>query len=459
MQIVALITALLILVYVWASSPLRGLSRFLAPDIIAVVMLVAIFGVRPLFKDRFETGARYDVYVPTQRGGNVALIVGMLALLGLSIGIFLMRVTPKRYLFLTKPSATSVTNNANFSPIRVLGIMTASVLVYVFLLTALAGPGIRQQLNAGRSASLELGGVPKIVTLIPMVGPIAGGLFFLVNRTRKLSRPEIRLVPLSVAISVALLSQLGNRRFIIPAALIPLIAALIRKPVLLKLWHVMCGLVGMLFIAIVPMVRAAGARRPGEGLLSAAFRYLQEEGIVGVLRPIFVSFDTEMFDHIAVASSTFQDNSFRYGRGTILEFILRPLAGSVTGGTSWSDSVLTRLFGGGCGEPHCPVASIPGVLYFDGGIFAVFFGSVAAGAILRQPTNMWKFNAGHKVSYLLVMMIFSSFALVTALKNTVHALWSAIYMVILGLIVYLFTGKIPHKRMNKNVQPNRIHKS
>lgn len=438
MQTVALVLSVSALIYVLWSSPLRGLSRFLAPDATAFAMLTAIFGIRPLFRDRFDMGGWYGMYIPDESQELTATYVGMLAFTGLTLGVFLMTIRPTRRQILGDQALTAATGSESFTAARVLTVTGLAAGLYIVMLIILAGPAVLGQLSAGRSSDIALGGIPEIVMMLPMIGPVAAALFFLVNRERAIILPQVAVILLSMLVSVVLLSQLGNRRFIIPAILIPLSAALIRKPVRIKLWHIVVGIVGVLFVAIIPMVRAAGARRPGESILSASFRYLQDEGVVGVLEPIFSSFDTEMFDYIAVASATLGDNSYGYGRGTILEFVLRPIPGASVGGVPWSDAMITRLFGGGCGQPFCPVASLPGVLYFDGGLALVLVGSVAAGAGLRYLTNRWKYNQHLSTFQLLAVVIMSAFALIAARTNTVHAMWWAIYTIVLSMFVYLW---------------------
>jgi hypothetical protein len=249
-----------------------------------------------------------------------------------------------------------------------------------------------------------------------------------------------------VAISLVMVSALGTRRFMIPAVLMPICAALIRRPAKLRLWHLAVGFLGLLFVAIVPMVRSAGARLPGENLLTASLRYASEQGIGGILEPIFASYDTEMLDYIALASSRIHSGwlSLGLGRGTLLEFILRPLPGSMLSHPAWSDEVLINLWGGtGCGNPYCPVASVAGVTYFDGGYPLVIVGSLAFGFGLRWLATRWVYN-GHLGDFrATAVAIASSFALVAARTNTVHATWWCIYTLIIAWLIYrVFSNRV-----------------
>lgn len=435
MIIIFFLTSVSAFIYMVISTPVRGLGRFLAPDVMSVMMLGVVFGVRPLFNDRFEDGAWYGLYLPTDEGSTTALWVGFLSMIGLVVGAALSRhSTFSRRLLVRR--RTTITRTW-FGAWRCLLVTLFSAASYFAALTTFAGAGVFERLSAGRSDETALEGLPEIAMILPLGGSIAATLIFLANRHRRLTLVELLSVLISISVSVSLVSQLGNRRFIIPAVLMPIMASLMKNPVRLKLWHVVVGVVGMLFIAIVPMVRSTGARQAGEGIFAASLRHLQEEGIGGVLKPIFVSYDTEMLDYVAVAAPTFETSSFGWGRGTILEFILRPLPSGASGTEAWSDAILTRLFGGGCGEPFCPVPSYPGLLYFEGGLFVVFVGSLIMGVGLRYLALRWQYNGQLGTFASLSTAILSSFALVAMRTNTVHAAWWAIYTILLGFAIYL----------------------
>lgn len=397
-------------------------------------MLAAIFGVRPLFSERFSEGPWYERYTPSPAGEELALLVGMTGILALTIGVAASRT----------PINTSVTPRlqsrqeiARLSIGHVAIATMVATISYLGALMLLAGPGIFGQLRNGRSADLAMGGIPEFVMIIPLMASVSTALFLLTHRKRHLRFAEIIILLGATCTSIALVSQLGNRRFIIPAALIPLIAALIRKPTRVKLWHAIVALAGVLLLATIPMVRAAGARRTGEGLLSAAWRHLKDEGISGVIQPIFASYDTEMFDYIAIVAPTLNLSDYGWGRGTVMEFIFRPLPSSWMTEQAWSDKIMTRFFGGGCGDPVCPVASWPGVLYFEGGLFIVAIGSFLAGFLLRKVSIKWQYNRNFSVRTQLYVVIVASFALIAMRTNTVHAIWWILYTLIIAYVLYI----------------------
>lgn len=420
-----------------------------------MAMLVAIFGVRPVFVDRFDEGAWYDTYIPTPGGEQTSLLVGAVGLISLTIGTAIAQRKTKQAARSHQIKDRHTTKAINITIGQVVVLSAIAAMTYVAALTVFAGPGIFRQLRNGRSADLAIGGIPEIVMIIPLTASVSAAIFLLTHRNRKLHLMEIFVLLSATATSIALVSQLGNRRFIIPAALIPLIAALIRKPTRVKLRHMVVAMSGILLLATIPMVRAAGARRPGEGLLSAGWRYLQEEGPSGVIRPIFVSFDTEMYDYIAVVAPTLESNRFGWGRGTIVEFAARPLPATWVDGPAWSNYLMTQFFGGGCGNPVCPVASLPGVLYFDGGLIVVALGSVVAGIFLRTLASKWQYNRAVSIKTQLFVVIMSSFALVAVRTNTVHAAWWVIYTLILGYLVYRVAAiNMNHPPIRRALKPN-----
>lgn len=454
MEILSITLSLLSLLYVVASTPVKGVGRFLAPDTMAATMLVAIFGVRPLFDDRFEGGAWYGRYVPSAEGETLSLLVGVLATVGLALGAL---ATQGKVAHMAKRGNNHTGQSQHkvyFTAKRVLVTSLVSTLAYIIMLTALAGPSIFRQLSRGRSSDLQLGGIPEIVMMTPMTASLSVAIFLLAHRHRKLLGHEIVILLTAATSSLILFAQLGNRRFIIPAILIPAIAALVRKPMRVKLWHIAIAAVGIVLLAIIPMVRAAGARRPGEGLLAAAWRYLQNEGILGTIRPIFVSYDTEMFDYVAVAAPALEKLGFGVGRGTLVEFITRPLPERLAPTQAWSDVVLTELFGGKCGDPFCPVASYPGVLYFEGGLAIVAIGSFAAGMFLRTIASKLQHNGALNLPTLMNTVIISAFALVAIRTNTVHAAWWILYTIAISYAIcyintlFSISRKVPSRHPN-----------
>lgn len=435
---------LISVISVVASNPVRGLGRWLAPDTIAIVMLFMIFGIRPLFVGRFSERTIYG-YTPTDSGEQTALTVGVVCMGAFAVGTFFASRSPKKLDQLASRSPSASGRLLNISARQTLLIAFGSVGVYLAIIFVLAGPRVISALGAGRSADPSLTGVPELVLLFPMGGSLAAALFLMSRRGVSITRTEGLLLLTACVTSIVLLSQLGNRRFLIPGVLIPVIALLMRRSVRLRLVHVALAFGAFLFIAIIPMVRSAGARLPGETLLTATARYLGTQGIGGVLSPVFASYDTEMLDYIGIAADRIQGASapgFGAGRGTFVEFLTRPLPGLLHLPTPYSDALLTSIYGGGCGDPVCPVASVGGVLYFDGGVTGVLLGSILFGIGLRWLSVMWVTNKRLTPISATIVAIFSAFALIMTRTNTIHAIWWAIYASLLSGAIYFTASKV-----------------
>ncbi|STX04943.1 Uncharacterised protein [Kocuria rosea] len=415
-------------------------------------MLFAIFGIRPLFYDRFDEEAWYGKYMPSPEGETLALLVGLTAIAGIGIGAAMMNGRAAKARKKHRSFGSQFRAPIRFTAKEVLLATLAASGAYVGVLTLMAGSQIFSQLRQGRSAEVAIGGLPEIVLMVPMTGSTAAAIFLLANRHRKLSKAEFIVLLASISTSIALVSQLGNRRFIIPTILIPVVASLIRRPARVRLWHIPAALITVLIMATIPMVRAAGARNPNESLLGAAWRYLRDEGISGTIRPIFASYDTEMFDYVAILAPRMQEEGYGWGRGTLLEFVTRPIPASWGSTTSWSNELLTKLFGGGCGEPFCPVASFPGVMFFDGGLILVAVGSLIMGAFLRSLAIAWQYNSHLSFKKLMSVVIASAFALIAMRTNTIHAAWWCLYTIGISYLVYFYAAakRPPRKREFKS---------
>ncbi|MET4899398.1 O-antigen ligase [Paenarthrobacter sp. CC6] len=453
MALFSLLLGATCLLYILCTNPVHGLGRFLAPDTMVIVTMFSIFSIRPLFEDRFEIRTIYGI-VPDAASIDAAILVGIVFMTSFTIAVFLNRIRPQSHKRLISLDEHLDRRELRITASKTVMTALAAFAVYLATLTILSGPAVFARLAAGRSSDAGLGGVPEIVMILPMAGSICAALFILSRRKNAITRKEWLILSAAPLISVMALSQLGNRRFLIPAILIPVVVALIRKPVRVKFSHIAAAIVAFLMLAIIPMVRSAGARIKGEGLLEASWRYFQSEGLQGVLTPVFASYDTEMLDYIAIISHPLGNAiPYGFGRGTVLEFLLRPLPSGISGEPAYSDVVLTAVWGGGCGTPVCPVASTAGVLYFEGGLAFVAFGAFLFGILAARLTNAWKYNQHVSTIKLTTVSVASAFALVATRTNTVHAIWWSLYAVFLCMFMYWFFSrplKIHHKGSRGN---------
>lgn len=420
----------LLATYIIATSPVKGVGRFLAPDSIVAAILAATFGIRPLFPDRFKEWT-VNGYVPTPDGIFLAAVIGTVGLGAIAVGATLHRSHPERYL-----AASHGDEVRDLSPLKVLSVSAVSTLAYLGLLTLFLGNA--SVFKDGRTVETAQSGVPEIVFMIPLAGSIAVAMCLISKRNVDISHRATLLLLAASAIPVLAVSQAGSRRLIIPALMIPMIAALMRRPRPLRAWHIGAGVGGVLVLATVPYVRAAGARAPGESLAGALIRHIGDTGPVGVIRPFFTQWDTGMLDYTAVVAERL--DRFGLGLGTLVEFLTRPLPSTIQPfGTSFSDQLLTDLYGGGCWDPYCPVASAPGVLYFDGGYIGVAVGGIFIGYWLRRIANLWQHNEALTDGRVIAVCIVAAYALVFARTNSIHALWWVIYTLLIAFAVERLT--------------------
>ncbi len=439
-----------------ATSPLRGLSRVLAPDTLVIGMLYAIFAIRPLFTDRFQA-SRFEYsgfyrFVPTYDGQLTASLVGILLLW--SIGIGALWCSHWRKLPAVPITGGTEDHRPEYSPdaavlphVRAVVVTLAALALHFVLIVSFMGLARALAMSEGRSDYVASGsfGLPEIVYVIPLTGSIAAATLILMARSRPISFPAWLSILACTALSLVSVSQLGNRRFMIPAVLIVVAAFLMRKPIRFRLWHAVAGLLAIIFLAVVPYVRKAGSR-PGENLVEAMFGYIGDNGFLVLLRNMFTTYDTEMYDYIAVVAPRLENGreNYGFGSGTVLEFLLHPLPQNMFNFTERSSEVRSYLFNYGCGVtcnlPN-PVSSLGGVLFFDGWYVGVIVGGVLAGVLIRVIAIRWSRAATSTVAHNIVTAISASFMAIAVRTETISILWLCIYTLIIGFLVLAVMGE------------------
>jgi len=439
-----------------ATSPLRGLSRVLAPDTLVVGMLYAIFAIRPLFTDRFQA-SRFEYsgfyrFVPTYDGQLTASLVGILLLW--SIGIGALWCSHWRKLPAGPTTAgpedrrtRQGTDAADLPHVRAVAVTLAALALYFALIVSFMGLARALAMSEGRSDYVSSGafGLPAIVYVIPLTGSIAAATLILMARSHPIGFPAWLSILFCTALSLVSVSQLGNRRFMIPAVLIVVGAFLMQKPIRLRLWHAVAGLLAIIFLAVVPYVRKAGSR-PGENLGEAMVRYIGDNGFVVLLRNMFTTYDTEMYDYIAVVAPRLENGreNYGFGSGTVLEFFLHPLPQNMFNFNERSSEVRSYLFNYGCGvtcDLPNPVSSLGGVLFFDGWYVGVIVGGALAGVLVRVIAMRWSRAATSSVAQNMVTAISASFMAIAVRTETVGILWLCIYSLMIGFLVLAVMGE------------------
>lgn len=481
----AVCTTVLLIVVIMTSRT-RGLSRFALPSSLMSLMLITIFGVRPLVLAAKGPSNFYDLltFPGWTTAGQIGLVTGAAAAAGAVLGNL---VPSRRASAATRrrstPSDPKV-EGAAVTPILHknwrLRSWTATVLGvagWLLLVVLVSGPsGIQAQLG-GRSANAtaSVTGLPVIAFLLPLAGSIVSAILIVVQARGGVNPQASRRAVLATsacltAISVACTLGLGNRRFIIPALLIPLIAYILSNRAKFKLIPALLATVVLVFLAILPYVRAVGARRPGEGVFAAAWRYFEQgSGLSSVFTDYFTSYDTEMFDYLAFLSQKMGTAiPWGHGRALIVETVLSPLPSSWLSGPLFSDQLLLHTFGSTCTGGPCPVLSLPGTAYVDFGLWGVLVVLLLVTFALRRmewrllcPRQAVGENAslmGRSAEGLVALAIVAAYMPIIARTDSAVATgWLCISLVILWMLGRLVVVRgAPHKSdIQKESVPTR----
>lgn len=434
----AVVTLLLLAVPV-ALSPIHGFGRFLSPVGLAAIMLMAIFGARPLALQVWGTPLLYGL--DPNGGFAYAQRAGLLVALAFTTGALCGRGRTRR----GTDRAVRCLDLGALSLTRVLALTVAGMLVAAGLVVAKGGLSGLLLLSGGRgsAASLVLSNLPTVVLVLPLLGSTAVTLFL--ARTaphRRLRQREVYLLLLAVLVCAGANLTLGNRRFILPCILAPLAAVTFARGGRAPRAFLPLLPVGLVALTVLPLVRAAGARTAGQSLAGALWQSLTTNGLLGVIRTFLTSYDTEMFSYIAVVGPRLGGSvPLGAGRGTFLEFLQYPLP-SALAGRMYSDSLLTHYYGGGCGSGICPVASAPGTLLFDFGLPGMVAGMFVLGFLLRRADRLIVGPRPPSPVQLAAYAVISAYAPILVRSNATQATWWLLYTLGVGALAVLAGRRI-----------------
>ncbi|MGV0720490.1 hypothetical protein ABQF17_07285 [Mycolicibacterium elephantis] len=439
------------------TNPLRGVSRLVAPDTLVVVMLYAIFAVRPLYTDRFASPRAREWYfgiTPTAEGQLTASIIGMVLLWGIAIGV-IWRTEWRKSSVIREELSSDLKGRADLEQdtssrlptgIAIIVTLIALALYFAVLMRVIGLSGILA-MSGGRSAAAHPASVPEIVMQLPLAGSVASATLILTARTSKINAASWIVIAFCTVASIVTVSQLGSRRLMIPAILIVVTALLMRKPVRLRFWHLAAGSVAFLALMTMPMVRGAGGRDEGEGIFAALARAVGETGPVNAVEYFVTSYDTIMYDYIAVLASELENGRLKLGlgSGTIVEFLAHPFPANMTPFLERSSELKAHIFHYSCFGPDCPVRnpviSVGGTLFFDWWHLGVLIGGIIVGFVVRAIAFRWSRAASLSTSQNLITAVCASYAMIAARTDTVWAIWWCIYTIIIALLVLAAMGE------------------
>jgi hypothetical protein len=358
---------------------LNGTIDIFEPVLGASIMLAILFGVRPLIM--LSTGDRsFQKGYNIAQGFNQAVLLGMLGTLSFVVGYEVLSGLRQR------SSIVSRARNLDLPATRrVVFVCVVLGLVLFLLLLGLAGnPLVTLQLLAhGRSTrSVAVVSTSSYLSDAPLLLACAATIFVITLRGKP-TRGQLAAIIALVATPVAAFSLVGDRRFIIPCALIPIVVGYIvrlRRPSWRKLALIIP--VAFIILATIPYARASGGRQAQGGVLPVFTRAFSAP-----LQPVgkfLTGTDTQMVSDLALeVESLRQSRDYYFGRATVGDLLLAPLPSHVIRKPQTArDSLLVRIFGEPCGTVNgalCPDFSAVGTFYQDFWIPGVIAGMLLLG--------------------------------------------------------------------------------
>lgn len=370
-------------------------ARLLLPSGTAPMVLMAIFGVRPLLYTIDENFVFHGW--STLEGARIACQAGLLFMIAFVVGYTIWESYSKKEAESDKPVSRAAPSLilGNYAIGRVAPVVLLLLLLWYVLYVLWTGrPDIVIVLLAGRSQMSRqlLSGAPAVLSLLPVcAGILLCYTRMLYERVKHYTFiQELMWWGLVLLAALPALGQ-GTRRFQIPVVVAAGFAVLSRQrfPAQNAIAFSLAG-VTFLILAATPFIRSAGARREGESVFSALQRYIEEEGVSGVLDQFFLSYDTEMFDYVSwMAIHIGKSVEYGFGRSGILDFIVNPLPAGMLIDELWSDTLLIQMTGLDCTNGPCPVPSVVGVAYADFGLISVLLAGVTLGMLSMQVEQMY----------------------------------------------------------------------
>lgn len=353
------------------------------PVVAGCVMLAILFGARPIWMvmsgdmtaDQGRDGI-FDVSVIFTR----VTVLGLVATLCFVAGY---EITARRRSVNRRAARTTEMDPDGF---RAFAVVASTLGAGLFLIHLQLGGGIVRSLRlmlGGRSGGVTeqalgsseyLSAAPILIACIAIVlvaikGPQMG-------RADKLAAVAAALVPTLLAL------LLGNRRFVIPSAVIPIAAYYLvtkRRPSLSRLAIV----VPVVFILLSTLIfaRSSGAREQAGGVAPIFEKAFAAPG--DVWTTFIGGHDTAMIAWLGVELQSLDSGvaSHTFGAATAGDLLLAPVPSQIVPfkPITARDGLLIDLFGKRCIEGTCPDFAIVGTFYQDFAYPGVIIGMLLLG--------------------------------------------------------------------------------
>jgi len=270
---------------------------------------------------------------------------------------------------------------------RAFALAACSLGVGLFLLHLELGGGVVQSLRllvAGRSGGVTeqtlssseyLSAAPILIACVAIV--------LVAVRGTQMTRPEKAAAFIAALVPAVLALLLGNRRFVIPSVVIPVVVYYLaagRRPSFSRL----VVLVPIIFIILSTLVfaRSSGARQQSGGVAPIFAEAFARP--VDSWRTFIGGHDTAMVAWLGVEIESINSGatSHTYGKAVFGDLLLAPIPSQIVPGKPITarDGLLVDIFGGRCVEGSCPDFSAIGTFYQDFAYPGVILGMFLLGA-------------------------------------------------------------------------------
>jgi hypothetical protein len=344
-----------------------GLDVF-EPIVPAAITLAILFAVRPLWTAGKESSEFQSPFHTYEIGSTYieALFLGFLGTICFVVAYEASRVGPRE---------SKRVERSLFHPgvVRAYGLALVVLAVTLFALYLSTAGSVSHGFRlfaAGRSAaqSAAFNSPSEYLSAAPILAACAA-ITFVVIFARALSRTQAIVLIACASFPVFVFSLVGNRRFIIPSILVPLVSyylALDKRPAGRRILVV--AVISFLVIATIPYARTSGAREQAGGAVP-----IFVSAVTSPARTVdrfLAGSDTEMISALAVELAVLNNASeYSYGKATLGDLLLAPIPSAVFPGKPRTarDDLLVDAFGHPCAPQRggCPDFSVVGTFFQD----------------------------------------------------------------------------------------------
>jgi hypothetical protein len=376
-----------------------GAFDVLEPIVGGSVALAVIFGIRPIAMLLNGDFIYRDVDIRPEFPFVIALgLVGSLAFVGM---YELVRTSRSDSADVEEVSEHRLEPTIIYVYITILAVLSVALFgVHLARLGSDFADGLRLFL-AGTSPDLiaRWAGTTEYLSASPILATCAATLLGVATRWR-LKRYQLALVVALVSYPLLVFYVSGDRRFMIPAIGVPIVA-----------WMLMTGrrpgrrvsllAIPMAFAVLtaIPFVRWAAARQDAGGLTGALVQGLGDP--MRAVDRFILGPDTSMFSALAIEIRVLRTpQDFFYGRATVGDLLLAPIPHLLISDKPRTarDELLIRAYGTPCsltGGGVCDDFSIIGTSYQDFWVPGVAIVMAVIGAATAALWSRWRRSSGN----------------------------------------------------------------